>query len=383
MSGFKIRFWIALVYGLTLVLAGAGTGCHGWPNVSAEVDQPVEQPAVIPPKLIRADRGVELLQLQRNSLPDMVLAAVQEVELPGVLETTGQITFDDRRVANIISRVTGRIEQVYVSQWDYVRRGQPIVTLYSPDFMTAEAEYMQARASAPALAGGGSDNAQFARSMVEAARRKLELLGIEPDQIARIKTAAPVFTMRAPISGNVVQNQALRGSAVNPGDILYSLGTLDDVWITGDIYEDDLARVHVGQQLSAVTTAYPDEVFHGRIARISPNVDPGTHTLQIRCEVRNPGFELKPQMLAQVKIEVRPGRVLVVPLDALVFETDSYFAYVDAGDNRVERRKVVIGSWSQRGYARVVSGLKPGERVATGSTMQVNELWHEAHGERS
>jgi membrane fusion protein, copper/silver efflux system len=369
----------AVVCGLLLFIAVAGFGCNGWPKVQAEVEQPV----ITPPKLVREAQGVELLQLQHNSLPDMVLVTINEIDMPGVLETTGQITFDDRRVANIISRVTGRIEQIYVSQWDYVRRGQPIVRLYSPDFMTAEAEYLQARTSAPTLAAGGSGNDEFARSMVDAALRKLELLGIDPQQIAQIKSPVPFFTMRAPISGNVVQNQALRGSAVNPGDILYSLGTLEDVWITGDIYEDDLARVHVGQELQAVTTAYPDEVFHGTIARISPNIDPTTHTLQIRCEVKNPGFKLKPQMLAQVRIAVRPGQALVVPMDALVFETDSYFAYVDTGNDRLERRKVIISSWSQRGYARVVSGLNPGDRIVTGSTMQVNELWHEAHGERS
>jgi membrane fusion protein, copper/silver efflux system len=189
--------------------------------------------------------------------------------------------------------------------------------------------------------------------------------------------------MRAPISGTVVQNQALRGSAVNPGDVLYSLGTLDVVWITADIYEDDLARVQVGQSLDAVTTAYPNEVFHGTIARISPNIDPNTHTAQIRCAVNNPGSRLKPQMLAQVRIVVHPGTALVAPLDALVFETDAYFAYVDIGGGCLERRKVVIASWNQHGYARVVSGLKAGDNVVTNATMQVDELWHEAHGESS
>jgi Cu(I)/Ag(I) efflux system membrane fusion protein len=308
---------------------------------------------------------------------------VLTAQLPGLVETTGQITFDDRRVASIVSRVSGRIEEVRVSQWDSVSRGQPILTLYSPDLMTAEAEYLQAKASVPALAGGSAGDREFAQSMVEAAKRKLELLGIEPAQIEMIKTAAPTFVMRAPISGTVVQNQALRGSAVNPGDVLYSVGTLEDVWITGDIYEDELARVQVGQQLEAVTTAYPDEVFHGTIARISPNIDPNTHTLQIRCEVKNPGLRLKPQMLAMVKIIVLPGQALIVPLDAVVFETDSYFAYVDVGNDSLERRKVSIGSWNREGYARVISGLEPGDRVVTTEALQINELWHEAHGESS
>ncbi|MBV8452404.1 MAG: efflux RND transporter periplasmic adaptor subunit [Deltaproteobacteria bacterium] len=364
------------IYTLGLLLGVVIYGCeHSSTGASL--------PPIPQAQLVRQGDGLELLELQPHQIPDLKLTAVQEEELPGVLETTGQISFDDRRVANIVSRVAGRIEQVMVSQWDYVRRGQPIVTLYSPDYMTAEAEYLQARASAPALAAGGAGNNEFARSMIEAAQRKLELLGIEPEQIARIRAAAPSFTMRAPISGTIVQNQALRGSAVNPGDVLYSLGTLDVVWITGDIYEDELARVQVGQPLQAVTTAYPDEVFHGTIARISPNLDPNTHTAQIRCAVNNAGSRLKPQMLARVRIVVRPGRALVAPLNALVFETDAYFAYVDLGGGRLERRKVTIASWNQRGIARVVSGLSAGDQVVTNATLQVDELWHQAHGESS
>jgi membrane fusion protein, copper/silver efflux system len=372
-----------VIYRLVLVLAVLVCGCE---HSSTSADLPPVPQA----QLVHQTDGRELLQLQPHQVPGMTLTTVQEEELPGILETTGQISFDDRRVANIISRVTGRIEQVMVSQWDYVRRGQPIVTLYSPDYMTAEAEYLQAKAPAPAPAdtsattvGGGTANNDFARSIVEAAKRKLELMGIEPEQIARITSAAPSFTMRAPISGTIVQNLALRGSAVNPGDVLYSLGTLDVVWITADIYEDELARVQVGQPLQAVTTAYPDEIFHGAIARISPNIDPNTHTAQIRCAVNNPGSKLKPQMLARVRIVVHPGQALVAPLDALVFETDAYFAYVDLGGGRLERRKVTIASWNQRGYARVVSGLTAGDQVVTNATMQIDELWHEAHGQSS
>jgi RND family efflux transporter MFP subunit len=249
--------------------------------------------------------------------------------------------------------------------------------------MTAQAEYLQAKAAGSALAEGSPDDKQFARSMLEAATRKLELLGIPSAQIETIRSAAPSFVMSAPISGIVVQNQALRGSAVNPGDVLYSVGTLDDVWITADIYEDALARVRLGQRLEAITTAYPGEVFYGTVERISPTVDPNSHTLQVRCQVNNPGHRLKPQMLAQVRILVLPAESTVVPLDALVFETDAYFVYVEAGRDRFERRKVTISSWSQQGFARVASGLNPGDRVVTGATMQINELWHEAHGERS
>jgi membrane fusion protein, copper/silver efflux system len=164
---------------------------------------------------------------------------------------------------------------------------------------------------------------------------------------------------------------------------LLGLGTINKVWITGDIYEDDLARVNVGQELTAVTMAYPNDTFSGVIARISPNIDPNTHTAQIRCEVRNPDGKLKPQMLATVRIVTRTGSALVVPQDALVFDTDAYFAFVETSPNEFERRKVSIASWSRAGYVRVTGGLKAGDRVVTGETIQVNALWHQAHGESS
>jgi Cu(I)/Ag(I) efflux system membrane fusion protein len=334
-------------------------------------------------RLIR-QQGLDVIQFNASDVPGLKILQAQNIELPGLLETSGQITFDDRSTSTIISRVQGRIEQTRVSLWDNVQRGEKIVALYSPDFMTAESEYLQARESSKLMTapgvGGSSD---FAGALSQAAKRKLQFLGMTDADIQAIKAPDPTVWMRAPISGTVVENKVQRGAAVNPGDVLFSLGTLNDVWITGDIYEDDLARVRVGQQLSAVTTAFPDEVFHGVIDRISPNIDPATHTLQIRCAVKNPGARLKPQMLAKVSIVTRPGEALVIPQDALVFDIDNYYAFVEVSPDTFEHRKVTIASWSKVGYARVVSGLKAGDRVVSGETLQINALWHEAHGESS
>jgi len=341
---------------------------------------PEATPAV---HLVR-QQGVELIQFDASEIPGLVMEEVRNVELPGLLETSGQITYDDRRVSTIVSRVQGRIEETRVSLWDNVQRGEKILALYSPDFMTAEAEYLQAHESSPLISAPGvGASTDFAGALSLAAKRKLQFLGMSDADIKAIKAPDPTVWMRAPISGTVVDNKAQRGAAVNPGDVLFSLGTLNDVWITGDLYEDDLARVRLGQELSAVTTAFPDEVFKGVIARISPNVDPTTHTLQIRCEVKNPGGKLKPQMLAKVTIVTRPGEALVIRQDALVFDIDNYYAFVEVSPGTFEHRKVSIASWSKAGYARVVSGLKAGDRVVSGETLQINALWHQAHGESS
>jgi Cu(I)/Ag(I) efflux system membrane fusion protein len=370
--------------GLAALLAAIGAalslgGCRS-DSTSRAAPVPEATPAV---HLVR-QQGVELIQFNASDIPGLSMVEVQNIEMPGLLETSGQITYDDRSVSTIVSRVQGRIEQTRVSLWDNVQRGEKIVALYSPDFMTAEAEYLQAHESSKLMtAPGVGSSTDFAGALSIAAKRKLQFLGMSDADIAAIKAPDPTIWMRAPISGTVVDNKVQRGAAVSPGDVLFSLGTLNDVWITGDIYEDDLSRVSVGQELSAVTTAFPDEVFKGVIARISPNVDPATHTLQIRCDVKNPGGKLKPQMLAKVTIVTRPGEALVVSQDSLVFDIDGYYAFIEVSPGTFEHRRVAIASWSKAGYARVVSGLKAGDRVVSGETLQVNALWHQAHGESS
>ncbi len=373
------RIRAALLCAAAFLMLAAG-GCKGDRAGSAETPAPAPVP-----RIVHQAGHPDQMTLQPDQVPGVRMAEVREVELPAVLETTGQVTFNDRDVSTIVSRVQGRIEQTRVSLWDNVRRGEKIVALYSPDFMTAEAEYLQSKTTAKITGAPqmGVDGANLGEAMVTAARRKLELLGMDGADIAALKQPDPTVWMRAPIGGTVVENKALRGAAVSPGDVMFTLGTLSTVWITGDIYEDDLARVHLGQHLEAVTTAYPDQIFNGVIDRISPAIDPATHTLQIRCAVGNPGLKLKPQMLARIRIVTRPGKALVVAQDALIFETDAYYAFVQTSPGLVERRKVTIGSWSQSGYARVLSGLKLGDRVVTGETLQVNAIWHAAHGESS
>jgi Cu(I)/Ag(I) efflux system membrane fusion protein len=393
MNASMINRWggAVLISALIMIFTAGCISC----GRSSKVDADVEQSAAPVPQLVKQANGSEVLDVRGGQIPGMTIAEVQRRELPGVLEASGQVAFDDRRVATITSRVAGRIEATRVSQWDNVRRGVQIVALYSPDLMTAEAEYLQAQTTArlsstPALASsmggagnGASSGENLAAAMVSAARRKLELLGMEDADIAAVQTPSPTIWMRAPISGTVVENKAMRGAAVNPGDELYALGTLDDVWIVANIYEDDLARIHTGQRLEAVTTAYPDLVFSGFISRISPGVDPGTHTLQIRCEVKNPRGLLKPEMLARVRITTNPGYALLVPMDALVFDTNAYYVYIDLSGGKFDRHKVEIASWKDQGSARVVAGLQAGDRVVVAESIQLNALWHQANGESS
>jgi Cu(I)/Ag(I) efflux system membrane fusion protein len=367
------------VGGLLLLICAAltVTGC----DRSRNAPTADSTPDPIPP-LTRQSDGSELMRLPAR-MPGMTLTTVRQEQLPGVIETSGKISFDDRHVAKIISRVAGRVEAVSVLQWDQVRRGQPVVTLYSPDYMTGEAEYLQAIATSKLNLGPGSDQTSLTASMVAAARRKLELLGLTEDEINGLRTPNPTTVLRAPIGGTIIDRQAIRGTQVNPGDVLFTVAVLDPIWITADIYEDDLARIRPGQRLEAQTPAFPGRVFEGVISRLSPGFDPNTHTAQVRCQVRNPGLLLKPDMLARVRILTAPGQALVVPQDALIFEVDTYYAFVEVAPGEVTRRRVNIASWKKEGLTRVLSGLRAGDRVVEDESLQVNALWHEAHGETS
>jgi Cu(I)/Ag(I) efflux system membrane fusion protein len=370
-----IALAIATIAGV--VICG-GFGCESSTPSRASVETPGPLP-----RIVYQAGGGQVLQLSAEQIPGMTINEVRRMELPGLLEANGQIAFDDRRVSTIVARVSGRIEQTRVSQWDHVRPGEPIVELYSPDLMTAEAEYLQAQTTAKLSSSPQMGGQMLASAMVSAARRKLELLGMSGRDIAAVTFPSPSIWIPAPIGGIVIDNRAVRGAQVSPGDVLYSLGTINDVWITAAIYEDDVARVHEGQRLEAVTTAYPDDFFSGFVARISPNIDPATHTLQIRCQVNNPGLKLKPQMLARVRITTQPGEALVIPQEGLVFDTNQYFAFVEVAPGSFQRRAVSVASWKEEGFVRVLAGLHPGDRVVVAESLQLNALWHQAKGETS
>jgi membrane fusion protein, copper/silver efflux system len=365
---------------LTILIAGAlcctALGCESSTPSRASVETPGPLP-----RMVHQAGGAEMLQFPVKQISGMTVIEVRRVELPGVLEANGEIAFDDRRVSTIVSRVSGRIEQTRFAHWDSVRRGEPLVKLYSPDLMTAEAEYLQAQTTAKLSSSPQIGYQMLASAVLSAAHRKLELLGLSDRDIAAVTFPSPSIWIRAPIGGVVLDNKAVRGGQVNPGDVLYSLGTLDDVWITASIYEDNVARVHEGQRLEAVTTAYPDEVFSGFIACISPDIDSATHTLQIRCQVNNPGLKLKPAMLARVRVITRRGQALVIPQEALVFDTNQYFVFVEIASGSFLRRAVSIASWKEAGFVRVVAGLSPGDRIVVKQSLELNALWHQASNE--
>lgn len=375
------------------VLLSLLSACEKWLPRSADRDSiqaAIESGYFIRPTekatLVHEADGRDLMMIANLQSQEGSIGTVRQAPLPGVLEATGQVTFDDKLVSTIISRLTGRIEEMRSSQWQMVHAGELVMKVFSPDYMSAEAEYLVSAPTENQSDGASSQPGAFdvpfndvGASLRQAAVRKLDLLGFTKSDISRIRTASPTVWIRAPISGIIVSNNAMRGLAVNPGDQLFALATLQRVWITADIYQDDLSRVWVGQPLEAVTASYPGVTFKGTVQRISPALDPNIHTLQLRCQVDNPQQFLKPQMLARVRLATRPGMALVIPQKALVYDDTAYYAFVVVGPDRVERREVQTAEWREDGYTRVVSGLKPDDKIIVSETPAFNAMWHAAH----
>lgn len=371
---------INVLPGLTLawLILGVLTGCDNSAPFHTENKFSLPGSAT----LVHQADGREAMVISNAQAEEGPIGMAREVQLPRVLEATGQVTFDDKLVSTIISRLTGRIEEMLSSQWQMVKRGEPVMKVYSPDYMSAEAEYLAATSGANQAAQtqtfGLPPAFGVAASLKEAAIRKLDLLGFSRADIAAIRAPNPTVWVTAPISGIIVSKNVVRGQAINPGDQLLALATLQRVWITADIYQDDLSRVYVGQSVEAVTASYPGKVFKGTVQKISPALDPNIHTLQLRCEVENPGSLLKPQMLARMRLLTSPRQALIIPQSALVFDGDSYFAFIISGPDTVERRPVKIADWSEPGYFCVVSGIGPSDRFLVTETLKFDALWRKA-----
>jgi len=229
------------------------------------------------------------------------------------IRTVGIVDYDETRRAFIAARIKGRIDKLlvnYVGQ--YVKQGDPLVWIYSPELLTAQQELLVAHRQLSVQTESGGLGQATSRSIYEAARQKLILWGITEDQVDQILqrgTPETHLTIYSPISGFVTDKKVLEGHYVNEGDDLYTIADLSRVWMQAKVFEDESAGVEVGTAVEVTCTAYPNEMFAGRITFIAYEVDPATRTVAARVDIVNPDFELKPGMYAQAVIRVPVGKV--------------------------------------------------------------------------
>src|SRR2546427_2020307 len=296
-------------------------------------------------------------------------APVSYAPLAQEIRAVGTVEYDERKLTKVNLRVSGWIEQVFINAiGQSVRAGQPMLTLYSPDLLATQDEYLLALKAQAQLEGSPLAEArQDAAALVASARERLRLWNLNDEQIAAVERrgkAERVLTLYAPSSGIVLKRQALPGNYVEPGTTLYELADLSTVWIHGDIYGSEITAVRLNQSAEVTFEAYPGETFRGKVAYIYPYLNEATRTVRVRMEFANPHLKLKPGMYGNVMLHVDAGRRLVVPKEAVLDSGLRQLVFLDLGQGVYQPYPVKLGRRSQD-YVEVLEGIKEGDRVVT------------------
>jgi Cu(I)/Ag(I) efflux system membrane fusion protein len=310
----------------------------------------------------------------RQQLIGLRTAAVELGEVGGAWRTTGRVTVDETRVHHVNLKVGGYVghtEAGFVGQ--AVKRGEPLFTLYSPELLAAQDEYLLALRTREKLKQNGAPGSD-GQDLVDASRRKLELWDVPEAELRRMEeTGVPVkeVTFFAPAPGVITKRDALPGMRLNPGDMPIELVDLSRVWVRADVYESELRHVKTGMPATLSLKAYPNQTFKGRVAFVDPLLDPKTRTVAVRIEFANAGGELKPEMFGEVVLQGAAREGLRVPTDAVVDSGTQSVVFVALGDGKFQPRPVQLGN-SDGKHVEVVSGVTEGEQVVTRANFLVD-----------
>jgi len=303
---------------------------------------------------------------------------VKKRPLHRIVRTVGRITYDEKRIFHVHTKVTGWIDKLYVNfTGEAVRRGQPLIAIYSPDLVSTQKEYLQALDYRKSMQASGFESIQASgESLVDATRKRLELWDITPQQIKELEATREIrknMTLYSPIRGIVVKMESAReGMYVQPGMNLYTIADISRVWVEADIYEYELPWIKLGQKATMNLSYYPEKEYEGTITFINPFLEEKTRTIKVRLEFDNPNFELKPDMYADVMISSDITKEGVgVPIQAVIHSGKRDLVIIDRGEGRFEPRQVKIGAEAE-GYYQILDGVKEGENVVTSAQFLID-----------
>jgi membrane fusion protein, copper/silver efflux system len=327
-------------------------------------------------KMEQVAPGTVQISPERQQLIGVRFGTVEKRSLEKVIRTVGRVDYDEKRIVTVSLKVGGWIEDLYVDfTGKFVKKGEPLLTIYSPELVSTQEEYLLALKAKKSLTKSSfPEVAESGETLAESARRRLKLWDITDEEIINLEEtgkAKKTLTLYAPFTGFVLEKSAYQGMNVMPGTTLYKLADLSVVWLYADIYEYELPLIRLGQEASIQLSYVPGEIFRGRAIYIYPSLNPETRTAKVRFEFQNPHEKLKPEMYANVEIKVRLGQKLVVPEGAIINTGVRQIAIIDKGNGYFAPREVKVGS-NADGYYEVISGLKAGERVVTSATFLVD-----------
>jgi Cu(I)/Ag(I) efflux system membrane fusion protein len=291
------------------------------------------------------------------------------------VRAVGAVTYDERRIKQVSLRVAGWVTELDANfTGQFVRAGEPLLTIYSPELAATQDEYRLALRTQARVGQSPLEPIRTgADAQVAAARARLRLLNLSDGQIAALAETAPhaETTLVAPLSGVITKKMALHGMYATPEMPLYEIADLSTVWFYAEVYERDLSMVTVGQPAAVTLAAYPNDQFQGRVVFIDPVLAPETRTTKVRLEFANPEHRLKPGMYGDVTIKVKGASVLAVPREAVLDSGTQTFAFLDQGEGRFEPRQIKTGRTFDN-YTEVVEGLQVGDEIVTSGTFLID-----------
>ena len=338
---------------------------------------PVKKPVgTEPPDESTGGPGIVTIPPDRLQTIGVKYEEVARRPLEKVIRTVGRVAVNERKLAKVTIKFHGWIEQLFVSATgDHVKKGQSLFTIYSPDLVASQEEYLLAlqgrkqmgESEVPEVARGSKD-------LLEATKRRFQLWDVTDDHIRELEKTGKVLKtlpIHSPITGTVIKKEAVAGAHVEPGQELYTIADLSHVWILADIYEYELSFVKAGQKAAVTLTYDPGTVLTGQLSFIYPTLDAKTRTAKVRFELDNPEEKLKPDMYANVELRVNLGTRLAIPQEAVIESGQKQVVFLHHGGGKLEPRLiktgVKTGEWSE-----VLEGLTEGEHIVTSANFLID-----------
>jgi membrane fusion protein, copper/silver efflux system len=345
--------------------ASSGTATNS-ATISESSDM-VPHEAALAPVQLSPERlqsiGVRMGRVERKTVSDEI-------------RVTGNVAVDEERLAYVQTRYSGYIQKVFAdATYQYLRKGQPLFTIYSPDLAATEREYLVAKQNQQRVAGSTVPGvAESAASLSDAAAERLKQWGVPPLEIARLESTGQVqqeLQVDSPVSGYITERNALPNLTVQPETRLYSVADLSTVWILAEVFQNDLGRIKVGDRATLTVDTYPGRNFEGRVNFIYPQVDMTTRTARVRLIFPNPGLKLTPGMFVNAVLQVRAGTQLVIPASGVLQSGTRQVVFVNRGGGYLEPREVELGARVGEDFV-VLKGLKEGEEVVTSANFLID-----------
>lgn len=310
------------------------------------------------------DMAIVEIDPSKQQLIGLTTAEVTKGPIGGAVRTVGKVTIDETRVRHVNIKNGGFVEEVFVDfVGKKVQKGEPLFTLFSPELLAAQEEYLLAKRTQESLKSAGEGHGQ----LLAAAKRRLALWDVSEKALLRLEeTGAPAktITFYSPASGVITKKDVVDGMKLEAGAMPYEIVDLSSVWVLADVYESELRYVKTGMPATLSMKAFPGRTFTGKVAFVDPFLSPQSRTVKVRLNFPNPGGDLRPEMFGEVVLELGSREALMVPIDAIIDSGTAKVVFVAQGDGKFSPRQIGSGQ-SDGNFVEILKGLALGERVVT------------------